>query len=596
MIHRYKPYLKKGWLPFIFIAASFIYLFKASWLKWGGLIIDTGRELYIPLKILKGAVLYKDIIYEYGPFSPCFNSLLCAVFGIHMRSFIISGALSVIILSFLFYKVSRIFLNSFLSTLSVVTFLFVLAFGHYYEAGIFNYIIPYSYPAIHSIVFAFGSLFCYYLDLIKGGRRYRYLSALFIALALITRIEIGVFLAISISVGVLLDFRNRAVLKERFLAYSIFPVIIAGVVYGLIESCLKNASQSGGYFANLGLLLKNIDANSPFTRNLAGIGDIVQNLNNIMITVLCYVILIGIFFIAGFWLSKINGLSKIKKTLVFIIAFLFVAALAVFFQIRFFPYTTQYRCMPLICMGLCVLGCRRYYAGIDYGKSLFLTVFSLFSFLLLMRMLLNVWAGHYGFYLLSAGMLCYYFFFFAEVPRLFKKKEIMYVYAAGFSALAISFAISHFYISDYFYKSRVSRISFPRGSMYVRPGYNNVVDFLDYMRSNTEKSAHLVVFPEGAMLNFLSERDTPLRYLSFLPVDFFRPDFEKDVIRQLEENKILYIAILPRDTSEYGPARFGMDYAQGLMAYIADKYVIKKQFGPMPFTSKDFGVLLLERK
>ena len=586
MIHSHRSFFKKSWLPFISIALSFIYLFKISWLKWGGLIIDTGRELYIPMKILRGAVLYKDIAYEYGPFSPYFNSLLCAVFGIHMRSFIISGGLTVTALSFLYYKISRIFLNSFLSTLSSVTFLFVLAFGHYYEAGIFNYIIPYSYPAIHSVAFGLASLFYYYLDLTKGKRVYRYLSALFIALALITRIEIGVFLVISISAGTLLDFRDRLALKQRLLAYSIFPILIAGIVYVF----------AAGYLDNLGLLLKNIDMTSRFTRGIAGLGNIIQNLKDIMITVLYYAFLIGAFFAVGLGFSKVTVSSKIKKTSLFIIAFLFAATLAVFFQIRFFHYGMQYRCLPLICLGLCVLGCRRYCAGVDPGRFLFLTVFSLFSFLLLTRMLLNVWAEHYGFYLVSAGLLCYFFFFFAEIPKLFKKKEIRRIYVVGFLALVMSFAISRLNISNYFYESRTSKVSFPRGLMYVRPGYYNVIDFLDYMRSNTEKSASMVVFPEGAMLNFISERDTPLRYLSFLPVDFFRPDFEKDVIRQLEEKKIKYIAILPRDTSEYGPARFGIDYAQSLMAYIANKYIIKKQFGPIPFTSQDFGVLLLERE
>ncbi|MFC1621157.1 hypothetical protein ACFL2G_02520 [Candidatus Omnitrophota bacterium] len=572
---------ERGWIPALIIIGAGFYLFSVSWLKWGSLLIDTGRGFYVPLSILSGKLPYRDIFYDFGPFSPYLNSLLCMIFGVHIRSFIISGTLTAILMCVLLYKTSRIFLNALFSTLCVLTFLFVFAFSQHYEAGIFNYIIPYSYASIHAITLAFLALFFYY-------RSRAHLSGLFIALLLITRVEIGIVLMASIFIGIILDSQKQDRLKN-IANYCLFPALAAAGIYGFFAMITSSA------IASRESLLVNLDIKGPLTGYTLGTIDFWKNIATILKTSLYYVGMSAVFFIAGRMLSWIKKISTIKRAIAGIVVTSLVAAFVVLFQRGFFYYNAQYRCVPIVCVLVFIVSWRRYLAKKD-KRDLFLSVFSIFSLLLLARMFFNVRAEHSGFYLLVPGMVCYYIFFLRMVPRVSQRKDVRAFYRFAFTVLSISFIMAHVPISLYMYKNRTMKISAPRGTMLVRPGYYRYKQLVEYLRKNTDPSDSLVVFPEGLTLNFLSERENPLYQYAFLPLWFsLKPDSEKNLIKEINDKGVKYVVILRRLTSEYGAARFGMDYAQGIMRYLADHYVIEKQFGPWPFTSNEFSLVLLRR-
>ena len=57
------------------IARAAIILFASgiawyTWGHWGDFQIDNGRELYVPVSIVHGKLLYRDICYMYGPLAP----------------------------------------------------------------------------------------------------------------------------------------------------------------------------------------------------------------------------------------------------------------------------------------------------------------------------------------------------------------------------------------------------------------------------------------------------------------------------------------------------------------------------------------------
>lgn len=600
----YRKYWQKGWIAAAFILGAFVYLLKISWLKWGCLLIDTGRELYVPYSLLSGGVLYKDITYPHGPFAPYFNTFLCMIFGLHFHTFIISGILAALVFCIFFYKTSRIFLNATFSLLSTVTFLFVFAFGQYYYAGIFNFIIPYSYATIYSITFVVVALFFYHRFLTKEKNIYPYLYAFFTILTLLSRLEVGGWLVIAIFSGILIDFKrhaNRKKLFKELVAFCFIPVFIAGLIYSFfivisrISSPAANIGFRDLFMRNIELIRMNLNLKLSFSGNLFGAIDIQNNIILIFKIILYYAGISVMFFIGGWILSLAKKLNLIKKGMITIGVVFFVAG-AVFIQRNFIPYSMQYRCVPIICIALSIIGYRRCSKGDGQPKFLFLAIFSIFSFMLLLRMLFNVWAGHYGFYLLVPGMLCYYIFFLEIIPGMFRAARIRDFYRFGFVIVSISFILSHAAISFYMYRNSTLEINSPRGSIKVFPIYYKYKQLLDYISNNTDPSDSLIVFPEGLTLNFFSMRKHPSYCCSFLPTDFYNPDTEKKVIKDLEDKRVPYIAIITRYTAEFGPARFGIDYARGLMEYIAGHYVIERQFGSLPFTSGEIDAVLLRRK
>src|SRR6266700_6309518 len=60
--------------PTLILAASLAMLVW-SWGTWPDVLIDFGRELYVPWQLSAGKVLYTDVAYFNGPLSPYFNSL-----------------------------------------------------------------------------------------------------------------------------------------------------------------------------------------------------------------------------------------------------------------------------------------------------------------------------------------------------------------------------------------------------------------------------------------------------------------------------------------------------------------------------------------
>ena len=56
--------------PALALPAVFALLLLVSWRRWVSPMIDAGRELDLPLRLLRGEVLYRDVYYLYPPLSP----------------------------------------------------------------------------------------------------------------------------------------------------------------------------------------------------------------------------------------------------------------------------------------------------------------------------------------------------------------------------------------------------------------------------------------------------------------------------------------------------------------------------------------------
>src|SRR6266851_7345609 len=129
------------------IAAVFVVLAVYSWARWGDLQIDCGREVYVPVEILKGRMLYRDLWYPYGPLVPYLQSLLLWIFGVHLNSFFCAGLVLSLSIAYLVYSLGRRLLPP-IPSLVVSIVCIRQGFSEY----IFNYVFPYSYAAVVGLV------------------------------------------------------------------------------------------------------------------------------------------------------------------------------------------------------------------------------------------------------------------------------------------------------------------------------------------------------------------------------------------------------------------------------------------------------------
>jgi hypothetical protein len=106
----------------------------------------------------------------------------------------------------------------------------------------------------------------------------------------------------------------------------------------------------------------------------------------------------------------------------------------------------------------------------------------------------------------------------------------------------------------------------------------------------------LLVLPEGVMLNYLSRRPNPTPYIFFMPFDVNL--FGEDRMQaSFEAQPPTLIALVHKNTAEYGPRFFGTDYGVRLVQWIHRNYRAIRLFGEPPLQEKSrVGILLMRHK
>lgn len=92
-----------------------------------------------------------------------------------------------------------------------------------------------------------------------------------------------------------------------------------------------------------------------------------------------------------------------------------------------------------------------------------------------------------------------------------------------------------------------------------------------YIQENTLPSDRIVAYPECLALDVLSKRKSDDKFYSLIPL-YVETFGEEIIIKRLKIIKPEYIIINDYDTSAYYFREFGVDYAQGIFAYIKNNY------------------------
>src|ERR1017187_5875769 len=145
--HRLRSW--SGWLqhPVVHLASLVAlpsYFLAVSWRRWPDLIIDFGRELYIPWRLSEGAVLYREVDDFYGPLSQYLNAGLFRLFGpglmvLALANLVVFSGIAVAI-----YALFRAAWGAMAAWVSTAVFVAIFGMSRLMESGNFNYITPYA--------------------------------------------------------------------------------------------------------------------------------------------------------------------------------------------------------------------------------------------------------------------------------------------------------------------------------------------------------------------------------------------------------------------------------------------------------------------
>ena len=72
-------------------AIATVGLFLVSRGKWSDALVDSGREWIVPDALSRGDLLYRDVVYWFGPFTPYFHAAFFEGFGSSFRTLVVAG-------------------------------------------------------------------------------------------------------------------------------------------------------------------------------------------------------------------------------------------------------------------------------------------------------------------------------------------------------------------------------------------------------------------------------------------------------------------------------------------------------------------------
>lgn len=590
-----KPSGKQSFWILVFIATSMALI---SWQKWPDLTIDYGVQLYIPWQLAQGKVLYKDIVHIHGPASVYFHALIFKVFG---PGILILSGLNFLIIACLTTLIYRIFFktgNHLSALITSLTFLTTFAFSQYVVTGNYNFVNPYSNESTHGIFLSFLVIY----QLTKYLERHRMadigIMGGITGLIFLTKIEVffAEFISVLFCLSIALKKERlpRGVLFQKFALFTgacmIFPLLF--LLYFSLHMPWVEAFTS--------IISPWINTTNESARELLfyqwvmGIDDPAHNLFRMA--------LFTILLIAGATLLLfINHLLKNNPKYAWPLSAL--VALVISGSVIYYdlPWMELSRPLPLfmVILGIYLIVEMKNDNALHPKKLTFLCL-TLFSFLLMLKMILNVHVYHYGFTLVLPATLIFIKVVLDELPEFSNKisHSSAFIKPVGLT-LVLLYSLPHFWVSYNYYQKKTFPVGEGLDTIYTYNPYFEergpiVRVALDFIKKNMGPDTTFSAFPDSVIFNYLLRRENPVKFINFGPGEW-KLFGDKQVLESIQQNSPTYILITERNFEEFGYKTFGKDYGQTLYSWIMKNYATVKLVGKDPFDEAGFGIRIMEK-
>ncbi|MFQ5481890.1 MAG: ArnT family glycosyltransferase [Nitrospinaceae bacterium] len=575
-----------------------------SWQKWIDPIIDFGEQAYIPWRLAEGDVLYQDIYYYYGPLASYLNALLFKLWGPSLQVLVYFNLLLIAGLTGMIYHLFRRMGTPLSATLAGLGFLTISAFSQYLWMGNHNFVVSYVYDLTYGTFLGFLALFCFASYLEQKSPLRLWTIGLVTGLVFLTKIEIFLAVVVSTALGLTIALIYDGVTRLQW-ARNTF-IFLSGILAppgGLTLYLSGRMSWSEAWLWTAkpwSILLKGSIHTLPFYQKVMGMDTPGENLGKMVLTLVWILVGLSVLSAAHYWLEP--RVSR-KGSLSFLLSLL--AAAGVGWALGATQLLQMMQPLPLITLGVGGFTLRSLLKQPhDEGaraRNLLILVFSAFSFLMMLKIILNVHVYHYGAVLALPAVLLFFKVAVDELPQWLKTLSApVQGLRPTMALLLVFFMAGHVGISFHYYGMKVFPITEGSDGMVgYHPRFTpRDVMFryaLEYLEEEMKAEDTLAVFPMGAMFNYLTRRKNPTPVLSFNPITHTFLE-EAQAIHLLEKGRPTFILITFHDFMEFKSRFFGVDFGTELYAWIQENYKEIKTAGKHPVQDKQFGFLILAAK
>lgn len=549
-----------AWLPPLLIAAAFAHNLSLSWLKWGNILVDGGRELELPRRMLAGERLYADLRFYYGPFAPYLNTALYGLFGVHVNVVLAAGLTSVVLAAIAIDRLLRRFVSPLDSAIVVVAFLYLCAFGHVTANGSFNFVLPYSYSATYGMVAALWSL--WFLVRYEGDGRAAALvaSVLCLVIAALSKIEALVpAVAVHVASVVLAVLWRRPGVRTQIAALALGALSFATILGALAWRCGDTLWND-----NLASLLN--QGSKTYIYSIMGLDDVAGALHDGWRSSIYFALSLAV----GWGVARVVG--RDRRLGVRGVATIYAAGVAVLLLWSSAPVTQTFRAAPLVAVlalgGLLARAAQHPDERRGWVPHLLIWIFALGA---MSRIPLRVTAHHYGFYLLPGALIALGLLFFDYLPRFAAAGEWARIATSVVGgAYFLGAVVPHAAYSSQQYGRHTVELSSPRGRLWLAdPFAAKAVRFLSRFPAGTR----VLVIPQGAGLVFFSGTTGADGMFSHLPMEFFGRYDDAGVLARWKARPPDVVVWYRQEMSEFGYLGFGDDYAEACGKWLRENYV-----------------------
>ncbi len=566
----------------VVLVATFVGLAMWSFGRWPDVLVDFGRELYLPWRLVNGDALYADVAHFNGPLSPYLNALWFQIFGVGLSTLVWVNLFVLALISAALVRLLERMADTFTATIGVLSFLCIFAFGHMVAYGNYNFVTPYSHEVVHGFGLSLCALLCASRRTAETSR-WDVATGVLLGLVFLTKAE--VFVAALLGVGASwasIGLRRSADAGPTWrpvavvIASALFPVIFAGL---LLSFSMPVGEAFVGLLGSWPGIVSGDAASLQFYRRWMGMDRVGANLASMSFEFGGLLAFIAVAAVADRLSIRLS--PRLSSRAQFAVGLVLGTGIGIFSLGWSLDWMRVGRSLPLVALcGGAFAWVRYWRSGERSPRSGSAEIgFAVFALALLFKMILAARVYHYGFALAAPAGILLVVLLVDWIPSELRKWGGSGRVFRGVALVMVAVATGNYVeLSGARYETKTVPIAESPDTFLARPPQSGVlsgraalVDELLVRLDALPEDATVLVLPEGVMINYLVRRRSPTRYVTYLPPELILFG-EQEMVDALSSNPPTVVVLVHKDTREYGYPLFGRDYGQQIMNWVRERY------------------------
>jgi hypothetical protein len=517
------------------------------------------------------------------------------LFGVSWTTVIVADMIVLALLTAVIYVLLRRIAGTWAAVTACAAMLCAYGFSQYGPIGNNSLIAPFSHECTHGLLAAFVALWAVSCWISSGRRRWLGIAGVGIGLTLLGKTEI----AAATSLSCMAALGVRALVTRRGMRDGLADaaVVAAGVLAPIVLFLPIVGVE--GVMVPWRALLASQPLNMAFHQGVIGIDRPGENISAMLWCAATMGAVIVVAVIAG----RLAPTKFLRPLTCGVLAVVLTMGAGLVLVGRV-TIVSQVRMLPVAMLAILLWSAYRVATSrgdaVAAGQWIVTGTLAMFSFGMLMRMLLNVVVYPYGFELAMPATVVTVAFLAGILPDLTSPDERARRVTAGMLVgVSLVFALACVQLSAAIMSRKTQRAGPPGDAIICTPRDAQTAEvMLGLVESEVRPGESLMVIPEGVIINYWTRRTNSTPHYNFVPLEMAVAGGEDRIVADMQARPPDVIIGIPSFTARvYGFERFGVPgFGDAIMKWIVAHYARRGGTGPEADAAARLGIVVLRRR